>query len=130
MARRMTSAGSATMYCSLPTTIIISAQWRINRVINGRDNAGCGHSRALTLTRLAGGERRQGQGVAVGVGEPGDLVAGWSRPDAEVILVDAVVTGERHARVGQRADGGADVGHLPAGDGERPRREAGDRGEP
>src|ERR1700722_15524206 len=92
----------------------------------------CPHWEASALRKCATkylelGER---QHVAVGVGEPGDLVAAGCRPDAAVVLVHAVVGVEDHAAPGEIGHGACDVVALPAEDRVTGRRHRGGRRQP
>ena len=62
---------------------------------------------------------RERQRVAVGVGEPGDLVATRSRPNPLWALIEPVIVQKGDPGRGERGDRGGDVGHLPAEDRER-----------
>jgi hypothetical protein len=61
----------------------------------------------------------QGKGIAVRIPEPGNLRSVGCRPDASVILVDAIHTEEFHATVGKGADYAMNVSNRPAQNGER-----------
>jgi hypothetical protein len=58
---------------------------------------------------------REGEGVAVGIGEPGDAGGVVGRgPDAVCGLIEEVVAKQLDAAGGEVGDGGVDVRHLPA----------------
>ena len=57
----------------------------------------------------------EAEGVAEGVGEPGDLSASWCCPDGErVVVIHAGEAGEGNSGGGEFADGGLDVFRLQA----------------
>src|SRR5258706_10064518 len=68
---------------------------------------------------------RDRQQVAVGVLEPGHLVARRSGPDAESVLLEEAKALEMHAALIEQRDGRRDIGHVPAEEGERKRFEFG-----
>jgi hypothetical protein len=65
-----------------------------------------------------GGVVGEGEGVAVGVFEPGYLGSTGGRPDAVGVLLEDADAEEFDAAGGEVGDGGVDVVYLPAEDGE------------
>ena len=65
-----------------------------------------------------GGVVGEGEGVAVGVFEPGYLGSAGGRPDAIGVLLEVADAEEFDAAGGEVGDGGVDVVYLPTEDGE------------
>src|SRR5216684_4187774 len=66
------------------------------------------------LRRHSSLELCEGQRVSIWILEPGDLGAGWRRPDAVFVLIEKLVPLEANGARHEVADGTLDVRDLPA----------------